>query len=137
MNNDEIMYSYTRAQAIEDGEQVCLSEKFPEDCALYKYPVYCTRRVWDVIESAVKNPEAGNDFSGVIWDLCYMSAKAPGRKEIYGGAGVEFTVIITGSDVPPDFYEGECPCYQLHSICGALDMEDPRPAITIQFPDED
>ena len=66
-----------------------------------------------------------------------MSVRDPGRKEILGGTGTEFTVIITGASVEPDLIECEQPLYRLQAICGPKDFDDPSPAITIMFPGED
>ena len=136
-SDSDIIASYTRADALADGEQINLSEKYPDECSLYKFPVFCTNKIWGLIQSAVENTEHCNDFKGVIWDVLYMSIHAPGRNSILGGTGTEFTVIITGGNVTPDFYEGGQPIYRLHSICGPMDIDNPAPAITIMFPNED
>ncbi len=134
---ETIIAKYSRAQAIADGEQINLSEKYPNECRLYKFPVFCTKKVWGLIESAVENEDHSNDYAGVIWDVVYMSINAPGRTSILGGTGNQFTVIVTGGNVPPDFYEDRQPVYRLHSVCGPTDVTDPAPAITIMFPDVD
>ena len=46
---------YTRKYALEDGVQICLSDRFPNECQLYRYPVYCTAAVLHLIESATAN----------------------------------------------------------------------------------
>lgn len=134
---DDIIYAYTRKQAIADGLQVNLSEKFPNDCRLYKVPVFCTNRVWNLIESAIAHPQHHNDAGGVVWDICHMSINGPGRISIRGGTGTQFAVIVTGADATPDFHEEGLPIYQLHAVCGAVDIDDPRAAITFMFPNED
>lgn len=57
----EVIYSYTRKQAIDDGVLVSLSDLFPEHCQqLYKYPVAVTSAVWSIVEASgkkVHNPE--------------------------------------------------------------------------------
>ena len=125
-----------RALAIAALDRINLSERYPKDCELYQYPVFCTQRVWQLITSAVENSEACNDYSGVIWDICYMSLNSPGRKSIGVDTGIEFSVIITGADVQPSYYEENLPIYTLHILCGPTSHEDPTQAMTIMFPDE-
>jgi hypothetical protein len=36
MNDSHIIDAYSRKEALEDGEQICLSDKFPDECKLYK-----------------------------------------------------------------------------------------------------
>lgn len=73
-----VISSYTRAQAIEDGVLADLSSLFPADTKIYKYPVACTSAVWDLIEKASHKDRS--NAGGIVWDICYMSAKFPVRK---------------------------------------------------------
>ena len=68
----EVISSYTRAQALEDGVLVDLSEM---DGAKghFKYPLACTTAVWVIIEKAVNNRKWHNDLAGVLHDICWMS----------------------------------------------------------------
>ena len=136
-SNNDVVFAYTRKDAIADGIQIALSEKFSEACRGFKVPVFCTSRVWELIESAVNNPKTVNDFSGVIGDICWMSGHSPGRKAIANGAGVEFTVIVNGASITPDDVEAGMPLYRLQAICGPMDIDDPNPAITLMFSNED
>ena len=49
---------------------------------------------------------------------------------------VRYSVIVEGASRTPDFFEDTCPCYRLIAECGAKDIDDPTPVITIMFPDE-
>jgi len=66
----EVISSYSRDQAIEDGILADLTTLFPRDTRLYKYPVACTSAVWETISNACKH---GGDPGAWVWDLCYMS----------------------------------------------------------------
>ncbi len=55
----EVISSYSRAQAIDDGVLVDLSGLFPSDTRLYKWPVACTAAVWSFIEKVCLQPYTG------------------------------------------------------------------------------
>jgi len=124
---DEIIYSYTRKQAIEDGYQVKLEGEHAKTAkeAGYKWPVYMTSGVFGLIERAVANEKHCNDFTGVLWDICYMSIKT-GR--MLNDRLKEFTVIITGA--------GNKKYHTLLVECGAVDIDDPNPCLTFMLPEE-
>ena len=69
----EVIYSYSRAQAIEDGVLVDVSEMATE--AGFKHPTALTRAVWD---DCVRVPEglSDQDEEGRLWDVLWMSAFA-------------------------------------------------------------
>jgi hypothetical protein len=135
----EVISSYSRAQAIEDGVLVDLSsprsslesgKSHPSDLSelcrqLYTYPVACTSGVWGIIERAVSNKNCSNDLRGVVWDILCMSQK--GITEKIDDAQHLFQVIITGT--------GRKRVHTFKAICGPGD--DMSPVITIMLPEED
>lgn len=131
----DVIYTYSRQNALEDGVQFCLSEHFPEECRLYKYPVFCTAAVWNLIESAAAN-NPGTDRVGIVWDLMWMSTKSPLRTHPTPDTCL-FTLILQGANRKPDFWEDEFPIYRLQSKCEAKDFDDPTSVITISLPNED
>ncbi len=128
MNIEDIIYTYSRQDAIADGEQTLISEIYPDDCRIYKYPVYFTRKVMSLLVSS-------NDPGGIVWDICYMSVKSPSRIEL-SPSMVKFSVIIENAEIKPDFVEDGCPCYTLFCQVGATDFDNPAPAVTVMFPEE-
>lgn len=124
----EIISSYSRTQAIEDGVLVDLSAQ-PELRELvrdhFKYPVACTTAVWEIIERAVANPRHANDLKGVVHDILFMS-KAPTAKSPDPSTRI-FPVIITGA--------GAKRTYTLKMVCGPGD--DAVPVLTIMLENED
>ena len=52
----DLIFSYTRKQAIEDGVLVDLTSKFPKDTRLFKYPVACTSAIWSIVPMPVRKP---------------------------------------------------------------------------------
>ncbi len=125
--NAEIIYTYTRKQAIEDGMQVKLENenaKLSKEAG-YKHPVFITSGVLGLIETAVDNKKYCNDFTGVLWDILYMS-RAVGKP--VNDRMVKFDVIITGT--------GRQKTHTMYIECGAMDIDDPAPVLTIMLPEE-
>jgi uncharacterized protein DUF6573 len=68
MNNDplNIVYSYTRAQAIADGVQVEVTKTAQE--AGIRFPVFITRTAFDAYVT-VPPDVTGQDEAGRLWDV--------------------------------------------------------------------
>ena len=122
----------TRQEALAAGDQVCLSEKFP-DPKFFKYPVYCTKKVWELIDTAVNNEDWLNDYKGVLWDIYNMSHML--GRPIFAGTGVEFEVIVQGSAIEPNADASQS-LYRLWRVHGPMDVDDPSHVITFKFPEE-
>lgn len=118
----------SRAQALENGDQVKLEGDLAELAreAGWRYPIYLTRSVWHVVETAVNNKRHLNDLEGVLWDILWMARYAAQRQ---GGDTITFTVRITGA--------GRRRNWRMMSKVGPTDYDDPTPAVTIMFPDDD
>ncbi|BAZ47160.1 hypothetical protein NIES4102_42060 (plasmid) [Chondrocystis sp. NIES-4102] len=117
------IFTYSRKQAIEDGFQVCVSDLYPNDTAMYKYPVYFTSKVWHLAQ----------EQSAIVWDICYMAYIIARNSD---SSLISFSVMVLDSEIAPDFLEDEYPCYTLFAECGADDLDNPSPAVTIMFPEE-
>ena len=123
----EVIYSYSRAQAIEDGVLVDVSETAKE--AGFKIPTALTRAVWD---DCVRVPAgvSDQDEDGRLWDVLWMSAFAIRNcraKQRIDTVLVELCVRNT-SDQPAKRVT-------LKAVCGPSD--DLQPVITVMFPNED
>lgn len=121
----DVVYAYTRKQAIEDGFQVLLDSQLTKEAG-YKYPVYLTHSVWTLVEMAVNNKKCHNDLQGVLWDILWMSIRNHTRK--FDNSTYEFVVIITGT--------GRKRNHSLIVQCGPTDIDDPAPVITIMLPED-
>jgi hypothetical protein len=67
----DLIHSYTRAQAIEDGVLVDVSETARE--AGFKWPVAVTRVVWDgYITPDDRSRKFGQSERGRLWDVLWM-----------------------------------------------------------------
>ena len=122
----EIIYRYTRKQAIADGFQVEVTETAKE--AGIKFPMFLTRAVFDAFVT-VPDSVTGQDEAGRLWDIVWM---------------LRFGILRSrpGCDrIPVAFYvrndNRAARLVKLIATCGALDIDDAQPAITLMMPDED
>jgi len=122
----EIVYAYTRSQAVADGFQVEVTKTAQE--AGIKFPMFLTRAVFDHYVSVPKGV-TGQDEAGRLWDLVWMTRMAIARAR----AGADR--IPVGLYVRNDNRAAKL--VKLVATCGPLDIDDPQPAITLQLPDED
>ena len=122
----EVIYSSTRAQAVADGVQVDVTKTAQE--AGIKYPLFLTRAVFDKYV-AVPEGVTGQDEAGRLWDVVWMARFAILRAR----PGVD--------RIPVALYvrndNRAARLVKLIATCGALDIDDPQPAITVMMPDED
>ena len=122
----EVLYAYTRKQALADGVQIDVSEMARE--AGLKFPVYLTRAVW---ENYVRVPDGVRcqDEKGRLWDIVWMLRCAARRTN---GPQMRFQLHVRN-----DNRDRTPPLVTLKAVCGPRDIDDPAPAITIMLPDED
>jgi hypothetical protein len=121
----EVIFAYTRSQAIADGEQVEVSRRAAE--AGIRFPVFLTRGVYEQFVTVPEGVE-GQDETGRLWDILTML-----RFAIRGSrAGVDRlpVALYVRND------NRRARLVKLIATCGALDPDDPQPAITVMLPDE-
>jgi hypothetical protein len=125
MNNFELIHSYSRKQAIEDGTLIDVSETARE--AGIKYPVAITHAVH---ESYVKVPEGvtSQDERGRLWDIVFMLRFAITRHPDAEGDTILYTVFVRNDDTAPK-------PMKLKAICHPGD--EGEPVVTVMLPDED
>ena len=116
---------YTRAQAIEDGVLVDVSETARE--AGIRIPVAVTRAVWERYVTLTPAAErAGNDKRGRLWDVVWML-----RFGIVANRNKSeflYQLLVVTDSVRPSRVT-------LKAMCGPGD--DAEPVITVLLPDED
>ena len=130
MNNDspfgEVIYAYTRAQAVADGVQVEVTKTAQE--AGIKFPVFLTRTVFDSFV-AVPDGVTGQDEAGRLWDIVWMLRFAILRS--HGHTDRLPVALYVRND------NHRAKLVKLIATCGAMDIDNPQPAITVMMPDED
>jgi hypothetical protein len=123
---DEIIFAYTRKQALADGVQVDVTETAKE--AGITFPMFLTRAVFEA-HVALPKDVTGQDEAGRLWDVVWMTRFGILRAR----PGVD--------RIPIALYARNdnraARLVKLIAVCGPLDMDDPQPAITIMLPDED
>ena len=122
----EVISSYTRAQALEDGVLVDVSETARE--AGIKFPVALTRAVWaNYVE--VSEGVVAQDESGRLWDILWMLRCQISRSQ---GDTLHFQLYVRNHNREQLTRRD---LVTLKAICGPGD--DAEPVITIMLPDED
>jgi len=122
----EIIYTYTRAQAVADGVQVNVTKTAQE--AGIKFPMFLTRAVFDNYV-AVPPDVTGQDEAGRLWDLVWMARFAILRS--HGHTDRLPVALYVRND------NHRAKLVKLIAVCSALDIDDPQPALTLMLPDED
>ncbi len=124
----EVIHSYSRKQALEDGVLVSGMEGDFEDISRqhFKFPVAMTIAVFSLIEKAVLNKRHCNDFKGVYHDILFMSKS--GLARAIDRTTNAFEVIITGCG------HGRKPI-PMKIVCGPGDQMEP--VLTVMLINED
>jgi hypothetical protein len=117
-----VIYEYSRKQAIEDGVLVDVSQTAKE--AGFKWPFAMTAEVWNLIEN-IPEKFSHEDIQGRLWDVLTMARHAianskPCEEEIL------FDLILHQSDANR---------LGLKLLCGPGD--DTSPVLTLMLPDQD
>ncbi|MGH7951246.1 MAG: DUF6573 family protein [Limisphaerales bacterium] len=123
---DEIIYAYTRAQAVADGFQIDVSSVAAK--AGIRFPAYITRSVFENYVAVPPNVSC-QDEAGRLWDVVWMLRFAIGKAQ-QGHSRLPFALYVRNDNHRPKLVK-------LIATCGARDMDDPQPAITVMMPDED
>lgn len=123
------IYTYTRKQAIEDGEQVdaCVGDFAEVTRQHFSIPCFISRGLFVAMERAVRNPRYAQDFRGIWHDVCFLARQAINGNR--GSNAAQFSVIIKGAGRSKS----------LHTVrveCGALDIDNARPCLTFGFPED-
>jgi len=122
----EVIYAYTRKQAIADGVQVDVTKTAQE--AGIKFPMFLTRAVFDNYVS-VPPDVTGQDEAGRLWDLVWMARFAILRS--HGHTDHLPVALYVRND------NHRAKLVKLIATCSALDIDDPQPALTLMLPDKD
>ncbi len=123
----DIIYSYTRKQALADGFQVEVTKTAQE--AGIRLPVFITRAAFEKFVAVPPGVE-GQVEAGRLWDVVWM---------------LRFAILRSrpGTDrIPVALYVRQSnyqrpQLVKLIAQCGPLDIDDPQPSITVMLPDED
>ena len=123
----EVIYTYTRAQAVADGFQIEVTKTAEE--AGIRFPVFITRGVYEQCV-AVPPGVTGQDEAGRLWDVVWMLRFAILRSKP-GTSRFIVALYVRNSNSHP------ARLTKLIATAGAVDVDDPATAITVMMPDDD
>jgi hypothetical protein len=118
----DVIYTYTRAQAIADGVLVDVTEMAQE--AGIKTPVAVTAAVWSLIHDIPPRFQGIQDIDGRAWDVLWMASLAARRNR--GESALLYRLIL---------HHGRKTYATLKMMIGPGD--DGEPVVTILLPNED
>jgi hypothetical protein len=124
--DDNMIFAYSRAQAIADGVLVDAGEMAKE--AGFRIPVALTRTVWDQYVAVPQGVE-GQDERGRLWDVLVMLRFAISRDR--SRSELRFQLHVRNDNREDD----DPPLVTLKAVCGPND--DGTPCITVMNVDED
>jgi hypothetical protein len=125
-----VVFTYSRADALEDGILVDVSEIAKE--AGFLLPVAVTAALWGDINNIPEG--SGQDVNGRLWDVLTMASHAVHVAVAQGGGRtntLRYQVILT---LPGGASEDES-LYSIKSVIGPGD--DGKPVFTLMQPHED
>jgi len=121
-----VIHTYTRAQAIEDGVLIDVSEMARE--AGFRWPVGVTAAIWAYVEPTRELEAQGQSTEGRLWDTLWMASLAA-RRASTGTIQVTFEVAyIQRLGKGPE-------TVSLKMVAGPGD--EGEPVMTIMLPSED
>ena len=126
-----VIFAYTRAQAIEDGILVDVSDTARE--AGFKIPVAVTRTVWDRIIALPEGYRGFQDESGRLWDVLWMARHYALRAS--NSDRVRMCVLVR--DIRKDLRDSHRPPRRHCPVVAIGASDDGGPVITVMFPQDD
>ena len=120
----EVIYAYTRAQALADGVLVDVSEMAKE--AGFKHPAAVTNALWHDLNEIPKS-FSYESFGGRLWDVLWMARLAAGRPDNANKSRITYQLILHTRDLDPAYEQ----LIELLMDCGPGD--DHEPVITIGY----
>ena len=126
-----VLSAYTRAQAIEDGTLVDVSNTARE--AGFTIPVAVTRTVWTRLVALPEGYQGFQDERGRLWDVLWMARHYALRAS--GSDRVRMCVLVR--DIRKDLCDSNRPPRKHFPIVAIGAGDAGEAAITIMFPEDD
>ena len=126
-----VISAYTRAQAIEDGVLVDVSDTARE--AGFNIPVAVTRAVWNRLIALPDGYQGFQDERGRLWDVVSMARhyalRASDRDRV--------TMCVLVRDIRQDLHDSNRPPRKHFPVVAIGAGDEGQPAISIMFPEDD
>jgi septum formation inhibitor-activating ATPase MinD len=137
INGWDVIFSYSRKQAIEEGVLVDVSEVAKE--AGFRYPVAVTAAVWAMITD-IPESRSYQDIDSRLWDVIYMAVVAISKNR--NASEINYDLILdrmeTRTVKTKDGFKDRQVLVRdlkLKMVCSPGD--EGEPVITIMLPNED
>jgi len=131
----EVIFSYTRSDAIQDGVLVEIPARLCREAG-FSVPVAVTSSVWDLIDPGNLDEMPGQSVEGRTWDLLWMcgcsaqSARGQHRSTVFFQC-----IFLLCEDARDGSVITEHKTVTFRAICGPGD--EGEPVVTIMLPGED
>ena len=128
---DPVISTYTRAQALEDGVLVDVSNTARE--AGFSIPVAITRNVWNRVIALPDGYRGFQDERGRLWDVVWMASHAARSNRNTD----RVTMCVHVRDIRKDLHDSHRPPRKHFPILAIGGGDAGEPVITIMFPEDD
>ena len=128
---DPVISVYTRAQAIEDGILVDVSDTARE--AGFRIPVAVTRTVWDRLIALPEGYRGFQDEAGRLWDVLWMTR----HYALRAASSDRVTMCVLVRDVRKDLRDSTRPLRKHYPIVAIGAGDEGEPTITVMFAEDD
>jgi len=128
IHEDEVIYSYTRFQALEDGVLVDVSQMASE--AGFRYPTAITADLHARITPNEREKALGQSYEGRLWDVVFLASFAARQAGTQDRCSFEVS-LFEADEAPP--HRAHRRTLSLWMVVGPGDRGEP--VITIGFPE--
>ena len=123
----EVIYSYTRKQALADGVQVDVSQTAEQ--AGFRIPVFMTDTVFNGYVHVPEGMEGYENEDDRLKHILVALHNAIANSKTQQDR-LHFRIYVCNNLRGAEIID-------LYSVCAAVDIDDPAPSITIMLPHED
>ena len=125
----EMIYSYTREQAINDGVLIPVSETICKEAGI-RLPVCVTDNLWSLIHPENLNKMPSQSVEGRLWDLLWLFTVS--AKQNRGGSRLTYPCrfMIKRNGCPERIEE-----HTIVAVCGPGDSGEA--VLTLMLPEDD
>lgn len=129
IHEDEVIYSYTRSQALADGVLVDVSQMASE--AGFRYPTAITADLHARITPNEREKALGQSYEGRLWDVVFLASFAARQAGTQDRCSFEVS-LFEADEAPP--HRTHRRTLSLWMVVGPGDQGEP--VITIGFPED-
>lgn len=129
IHEDQVIYSYTRFQALADGVLVDVSKMALE--AGFRYPTAITDDLHARITPNEREKALGQSYEGRLWDVVFLASFIARRSGTQDRCSFDVS-LFEADEAPP--HRTHCRILSLWMVVGSGDQGEP--VITIGFPED-